>query len=92
MDAHQLKAEIEKNIEKLATLRDEVKLKLHLATLDAKQEWDEKLSPRVFEIEQTAKDLTESSHTGLQQVIERLEDFLARLRERAEKGEHRPTP
>jgi hypothetical protein len=90
MDTHHLKAEVEKNVEKLATLRDEVRLKLHLATLDAKTEWDEKLSPRVFEAEQMAKELTESSRSGLSELIDKLEDFLERLRATAGKSEHAP--
>ncbi len=36
-----VKTEIAKGLEKLATLRDEAQLHLHLATLDAKQEWDD---------------------------------------------------
>lgn len=90
MDTHHLKAELERNVEKLATLRDEVKVRLHLATLDAKKEWDEKLSPRVFEVEQAAKELSESSRGGLNELIDKLEDFLERLRQSSSKGEHAP--
>ncbi|MDF2692150.1 MAG: hypothetical protein K0S65_533 [Labilithrix sp.] len=81
MDTQNIKEEVDKNLEKLATLRDEVKLQLHLATLDAKQEWDEKLAPKVLEVEQAAKTMTESTRSAAKELISRLEDFLARLRD-----------
>lgn len=80
MDTNSIKDEVEKNIEKLAGLRDEVKLKLHLASLDVKQEWDEKLSPRVFEAETAAKNITESSRTAISEVVAKVEEFVGRLR------------
>ncbi len=92
MDTHQFKVEVEKNLEKLQTLRDEVKLKLHLATLDAKKEWDEKLSPRVVDIERSAKEITESSRSALSELVARLEDFLARLKGGSGKSDHSPFP
>ena len=92
MDTHHLKAEVEKNLEKLETLRDEVKLKLHLATLDAKKEWDDKLSPRVLEIQSSAREITESSRSGLNELIARMEDFLARLRDGSNQSNHSPFP
>lgn len=86
MDTHRLKEEIEKKLEHLATLRDEAKVKLHLATLDAKTEWDERLEPRIFEAEQAAKHITEATLGKLSELIAKVEDFVAHLRER--KGEH----
>jgi alcohol dehydrogenase class IV len=80
MDTQHIKEEVDKNLEKLTTLRDEVKVQLHLATLDAKQEWDEKLAPKVLEVEQTAKSATESTRQAVKELVGRLEDFLARLR------------
>jgi hypothetical protein len=85
MDTHHIKAEVEKNLEKLETLRDEVKLHLHLATLDAKREWDDKLAPHIVEIERSAKEITESSRSLLSELVKRMEDFLARLRDSAVK-------
>jgi hypothetical protein len=57
MDAKTLtndvKNEVSKGIEKLTMLRDEVKLHIHLASLDAKQEWNDKLEPRINEVSTT---------------------------------------
>ena len=88
MDTHHIKEEVEKNIEKLATLRDEVKLRLHLASLDAKTEWDEKLSPKVFEVEQAAKNITESTRSTAMELVAKMEDFLARLRDSGPHSTH----
>jgi hypothetical protein len=60
-----------------------VKVRLHLASLDARQEWDEKLSPRLFEVEQAAKNITESTRSTARELVEKLEDFLARLKANA---------
>jgi hypothetical protein len=74
-----IKAEVEKNVSRLAQLRDEVKLKLHLASLEAKSEWEEKLEPRVHEVEQTAKNVSDTSRNAVGEVVQKLEDFLHRL-------------
>jgi len=81
MNTQDIKEEVDKNIDRLTALRDEVKLKLHLASLEAKTEWDEKLSPKVFEVEQAAKNITESTRSTAQELVAKLEDFLARLRD-----------
>jgi hypothetical protein len=74
-----IKQEVDKGLEKLTTLRDEVRVKLHLASLDAKKEWDDKLAPKVLEVEQLTKSITESSRSTLHDVIAKMEDFLARI-------------
>jgi len=70
----------DKGLEKLAMLRDEVRVRLHLASLEAKQEWDDKLAPRVFEVEQAAKSITDSSRAALNEAIDKVELFLERLK------------
>ena len=84
MDAKEItndvKNELTKATEKLATLRDEAKLHLHLATLDAKQEWEEKLEPRIAELQSSAAQLTESSRATVQDLITRVEGFVSKLR------------
>jgi hypothetical protein len=80
MDTTQIKAELDRNLKKLSGLREEVKLKLHLASLDAKQEWDEKLSPKVIEMEGMAKNITEQSKISMNDLITKVEQFLVRLK------------
>lgn len=76
MNSDQLRNEVDKNLQKLVTLRDEVKLKLHLASLDAKQEWDDKLAPRVLEVEQAAKTISETTRSTLNELVSKVEDFV----------------
>ena len=80
MDTEHIKEEVDKNLEKLRTLRDEVRVQLHLASLDAKQEWDEKLSPKVLELEQAAKEMSESTRARTRELVDRVEKYLANLR------------
>ena len=84
MDAKAIKAdvktEVNKGIERLGTLRDEVKLHLHLASLDAKQEWDEKLEPRINEVHSSARHVSDASHEVVSELVKRVEGFYAKLR------------
>ena len=75
-----LKAELHKGLEKLATLRDEAKLHLHLASLDAKQEWNDKLEPGINDMQTKAAELTETSKAAVHELVERVEGFVTKLR------------
>lgn len=75
-----VKNEVTKGIEKLTTLRDEVKLHIHLASLDAKQEWDEKLEPRINEVSTTAHTASDASKAAIHDLVTKVEGFYAKLR------------
>ena len=64
---------------KLATLRDEIRVQLHLASLDAKKEWDEVLAPKVAELEEKAR-VEGGVLGGALEVVAKLEHFAERLR------------
>lgn len=87
MDAKEITAdvknELNKGIEKLATLRDEAKLHIHLAALDAKQEWDEKLDPKITELQGSAEKLGESGKEKVQELVKAVEEFVTKLRNKA---------
>lgn len=68
-----VKESVAKQIEKIEGLAGEVRVKLHLATLDLKQEWDEKISPRLL-------DLKTAPAEKIREVGEQLEGFVARFR------------
>lgn len=78
------KDEVQKQIDRLGTLRDEVKLHLHLASLDAKQEWDDKLEPRINEVQTAAQNAahtaSEASHKAVHELVAHVEGFVAKLR------------
>lgn len=65
---------------RIATLRDEAKLHLHLASLDARKEWDEVLEPKVLELQDGAKHLGAEVRDAATDVAGKLEAFVARLR------------
>ncbi len=81
MDTTNIKAEIEKNFNKLVGLRDDVKVRLHLASLDAKQEWDDKIAPHVLNAETAAKNLSDSSKATVEDAIAKVQSFLGKLRD-----------
>ena len=75
-----VKNEVTKGIEKLTTLRDEVKLHIHLASLDAKQEWNDKLEPKINEMSTTAHTATDASKAAIHDLVTKVEGFYAKLR------------
>jgi hypothetical protein len=75
-----VKTEVTKGIERLGTLRDEVKLHLHLASLDAKQEWDDKLEPRIKEMQSSAQHMSDASRVAVTDLVKRVEHFYTKLR------------
>ena len=79
-----VKNEVTKGLEKLTTLRDEVKLHIHLASLDAKQEWNDKLEPRINEVSNEvatgAHTASDASKAAIHDLVTKVEGFYAKLR------------
>jgi hypothetical protein len=69
--ATDIKGRIQEGLSQLATLRDDIKVRIHLAELEVKDEW-KKLEPKLFEVEQAAKGFSESSQRALEEVVGRL--------------------
>jgi len=69
----------------LRTLRDEIKLKVHLASMDARAAW-EQVEPRLNELERQAETLAEgavqATTEATDKVISELKDTLISLRKR----------
>jgi hypothetical protein len=72
----QLKKEIERSRDLLRTLRDELKVKLHLAGMDAKDAF-EKLDHEAREISHT---VSETTRLALADVIDRMRKIRESLR------------
>lgn len=66
------------SLDRLETLRDEVELKLHLAGMDLRDEWN-KLEPEVREAAHLMKDASDASLVKLRDVLHRVEAFVERL-------------
>jgi hypothetical protein len=71
----ELKEELKKSLAALQTLRDEVRVKMHLASLEAKTEWN-KLEPHLFELEHAAGEATEASRRKVEEAIQKVKKFL----------------
>jgi hypothetical protein len=74
-----LRTELEQSVGQLRELREEVRLKMHLAKMDVKDRWRE-LEPRVTAVvEQAAKSASEVSRTAVTEAINALEKLRASL-------------
>jgi methyl coenzyme M reductase subunit C-like uncharacterized protein (methanogenesis marker protein 7) len=69
------KEEIRELVNDLTRMRDEVRVRLHLAGMEVKQRYD-KIDEEIFEAEQRAKRATEETASELK---ERLRDLRTRL-------------
>ncbi|WP_437765077.1 hypothetical protein WMF27_31870 [Sorangium sp. So ce281] len=74
----ELKSDLNKSLESLQTLRDEIRVRLHLAGMDAKDAWD-KLEPRLLDAEKLAEDASEASRKALREIVEKVKEFRSSL-------------
>jgi len=77
---HDLKSELERSAAALRTLRDEIRVQLHLGKLDARGEW-ERLAPRLEEtLERAKRELSEATREAVAEVTEAARRFRQRVR------------
>jgi predicted nucleic acid-binding Zn-ribbon protein len=76
--ANDLKNELKKGLSQLQTLRDEVRVKLHLANMDLKDQWN-KLEPHLLDVEKKAADASEASRNLINEAVKKLEKFRSSL-------------
>jgi len=67
----ELKKDVQQGLADLRTLRDEVRVKLHLAGMDAKKEWDE-LESHLAGVERAASDLGTAAQGAVTDALGRL--------------------
>ena len=75
---HRLEDEMKQGLALMQTMRDEVRLQIHLAGMEAKEEWN-RLEPVLTEVEQAAATMTEATHHALHQALERLRKLRSSL-------------
>ncbi|WP_437776569.1 hypothetical protein [Sorangium sp. So ce1097] len=73
-----LKSDLTKSLESLQTLRDEIRVRLHLAGMEAKDAWG-KLEPTLLDAEKLAEDVSETSRNALRDIVEKVKEFRASL-------------
>lgn len=78
-----LKNTLETGLQELKTLRDEIRVKLHLAGQEARSQWETQIEPHVERIEKQLKDTHADAKDTVKDAIERaktaFQDFRARL-------------
>jgi hypothetical protein len=73
-DTHGTKKEalsFDEGLESLRRLRDEIRLELHLASMEAKDTW-KKLEPRLGELERAARTTTQASRAAVNTLLHEL--------------------
>ena len=74
-----LETSIGEAITELETLTDEIRVKLHLAGMDANVAWNEKLEPRLFEARGHAIEAKAASKLAIEHALKAFKDFSASL-------------
>ena len=75
----QLKEEVDKAVAQLRTIRDEIKLHLHLAGKDAQEAW-RKLEPSLGDLEQKMGQVTDATKAKAQELLKRFNEMRDRLK------------
>lgn len=75
-----VKDEFDKTLNDLRSLRDEIKVKLHLAEMDVKDTWSQKLEPRLRELENRAEGAADKSWAELKDAAQDLKARFNKLR------------
>jgi len=71
--------ELERMLGELEGLADDIRVRLHLANLEAKTLWNDTLEPRLFEARDKAREASHASKVALDETVERLKAFSVEL-------------
>lgn len=71
--------QIDEAIAELETVTDEIRVKLHLAGMDANDAWNEKLEPRLLAARQHAREAKEASKAAIHDTVKAFKAFAASL-------------
>lgn len=90
-----MKENVKGSLQELRELRDEIRVKVHLAGMDARQRWEE-LEPKLREIEGWVERGGDRAATVTNAFLEELGEAFRRIRDRIEqeqdRGERPPAP
>jgi transposase len=76
-----MKAELQEMLDEVKKLRDELKVKVHLAGMDAKETW-KKLEPRVEELQKQAVDAGKKAADEVKASAVKLKEAFEALRKK----------
>jgi hypothetical protein len=74
-----LEQSIDEALLELEKLTDEIRVKLHLASMDANVAWNEKLEPRLFEARGHASEAKAASKHAIDDAVKAFKAFAASL-------------
>lgn len=86
-DAEELKQKLSKELAELQTMRDELKVKLHLAAADARDQWDalerkwERAQEELARVGNHAKEPLEEIGSATRGLVDELKKGYARVKE-----------
>jgi len=72
----------ETGLDELRTLRDEVRLKLHLAGRDVKDQWESTFEPKLEKLEQQARSATDNTVDAIRDALDQARDAFRGFRDR----------
>ena len=76
-----LKTRLHKRLDQMSTIRDQVRVQVHLASMDAKARWDV-VEAELFGLEKAAEQaVTEANHVALTASMTKVKAFRAWLEE-----------
>lgn len=70
----ELKEDLKRSLTQLMALRDEVRLKVHLASMDAKTEWN-KLEPQLIDLERAASVASDATLNAIKEMAKTVKKF-----------------
>jgi hypothetical protein len=70
---------IDQALADLETVTDEIRVKLHLANMDATATWNEILEPRLFQAREHARDAKNASRAAVDDAVMAFKVFAAAL-------------
>ena len=70
---------IDNALSELETVTDEIRVKLHLANLDATATWNDKLEPRLFRAREHAREAKQASKAAIDDAVMAFKEFAAAI-------------
>ena len=74
-----LEVSVNNALSDLETVSDEIRVKLHLAGMDANSAWSEKREPRLFEAREHARQAKDASKAAIEDAVKAFKEFAAAL-------------
>jgi hypothetical protein len=86
-----IKTEIQKTMNELEQVADEVRVKIHLGELDARDMWAQKLEPLLFQARVHAKEASGASKHAIEAALKAIRAFGTAFSDRRQDPRHTPS-